>query len=50
MREPFWMDEMLVSLSRPYGWRDEQGLRETIPCPRCGNVTLDPSADVMRLH
>jgi len=51
MREPFWMGEMLVRLSRPYGWRDEQGrLRETIPCPRCGRVTLDPSADLMRLH
>ena len=30
MREPFWMDEMLLSLSRPQGWRDEHGrLRET---------------------
>src|SRR5215472_11849145 len=53
MREPFWMDEMLLSLSRPYGWRAEHGqLRETIHCPRCGRVTplLDPSAEVMRLH
>jgi len=53
MREPFWMDEMLLSLSRPRGWRDEHGrLREAIPCPRCGRITplLDPSAQVMRLH
>ena len=52
MREPFWKDEMLLSLSRPDGWRDEHGrLRETIPCPRCGRITplLDPSAEVMRL-
>ena len=52
MREPFWMDEMLLSLSRPCGRRDEHGrLHETIPCPRCGRVTplLDPSAEVMRL-
>src|SRR5215469_11498206 len=29
MRESFWMDEMLLSLSRPCGWRDEHDrLRE----------------------
>ena len=53
MREPFWKDEMLLSLSRPDGWRDEHGrLRETIPCPRCGRIMPlhDPSAEVMRLH
>ena len=45
------MDEMLLSLSRPYGWRDEHGRQhETIPSPRCGLVPLlDPTAEVMRL-
>jgi len=53
MQKPFWMDEMLLSLSRPQGGRDEHGrLRPTMPCPRCGRVTplLDPTAEVMRLR
>jgi len=52
MREPFWMGEMLLSLSRPHAWRGEHGrLCETILCPRCRRITLllNPSPEVMRL-